>query len=79
MITLIVYLPFTPEGCPRANSISLVKSGKPSQVVAAHIQYITTFPDFSDSYPNKIHKLCDKLVVIVQALDTMNKLRDMKV
>ena len=56
-----------------------MKSGKPSKVAAAHIQRITTFPDFSNSYPNKIYKLYDKLVVIVQALDAMNKLRDVKV
>ena len=38
-----------------------------------------SLPFFSNSYPNKITKFYQKLNFIVQVLDKMNKLRDIKV
>ena len=75
---LVDGLPFTPEGDARANSILLAKFRKHSEVVAANIQCITSFRAFSNAYPNEIKKSYDKLVVIVQPVDTINKLRDIK-
>ena len=78
MRALIDGLPFTPEGYATAKSILLAKFGKPSEVAAAHIQCITSLPVVSNSNPNKIHEFYEKLVVSVQTLDTMQKLRDIK-
>ena len=75
---LIDGLPFTPEWYTRAKSILLAKFGKPSEVAAARIQCITSLPVVSNSNPNKIHEFYEKLVVSVQTLDTMQKLRDIK-
>ena len=58
--------------------VLLAKFGKPSEVAAVHIQCITSLPVVSNSNPNKIHKFYEKLIVSVQALDTMHKLRDIK-
>ena len=76
---LIDNLPFTPEMYARANSILWAKFRKPSQLAVAHIQCITSLAFFSNSYPNKIIKFYEKLFAIVQAVDTMNKLKDIKV
>ena len=62
----------------RAKSILLAKFEKPSEVAAAHIQSITSLPVSSNSNSNKIHEFYEKVIVSVQALDTMNKLRDIK-
>ena len=71
-------LPFTPEGYAMAKSILLAKCGKPSEAAAAHIQCITSFPVVSNSNPNKTHEFYEKLIFSVQAVDTINKLRDIK-
>ena len=47
-------------------------------MTAAHIQFITSLPVASNSNSNKIHEFYEKLIVSVQALDTIHKLRDMK-
>ena len=78
MRALIDGLPFISEGYARAKSILLAKFGKPSGVAAAHIQCIISLPVVFNSNPNKIHEFCEKLIVSVQALDTINKLRDIK-
>ena len=75
---LIDGLFFTPEGYARAKSILLAKFEKPGEVTAAHIQFITSLPVVSNSNPNKIHEFYEKLIVSVQALDTMHKLRYIK-
>ena len=78
MRALVDGLPFTPEGDAKANSILLAKFRKHSEVVAVNFQCITSFRAFSNAYPNEIQKSYDKLVVIVQPVDTINKLRDIK-
>ena len=45
-------------------------------MAAAHIQCITSVPVVFSSNPNKIHEFYGKLIVSVQALDTVHKLRD---
>ena len=72
---LIDGLPFTSEGCSRAKSILLGKSGKSTEIAAAHIQRITSLLVIRDSLPNRMHYFYEKLVISVQALDTMNKLK----
>ena len=79
MGALIVGFIFTPEVYTRVNSILLAKFGKPSEVAAARLQCMTSLPFFSNSSPNKIHKFYKKLFSIVQVLDKMNKVRDIKV
>ena len=69
---------FTPEDYARAKSILLAKFGKPKEVAAAHIQCVTSLPVVSNSNPNKINEFYEKLIVSVQPLDTMHKLRDIK-
>ena len=44
----------------------------------AHIQCITSVPVLSNLNPNNNHKFYEKLIVSVQALDTMNKSRNIK-
>ena len=75
---LIDRLRFTPEWYVKAKSILLAKFEKPCEVAAAHIQSITSLPVFSNSNSNKIHEFYEEEIVSVQALDTMNKLRDIK-
>ena len=62
MRTLVDGIPFKPEVYARGNSVLLAKFGKPSQVVNAHIQFITFFSVISDSNPNKIHEFYEKLI-----------------
>ena len=52
------------------------KLGKPSEFSAVHIQCITSLPIITSSNPNQIHECYDKLVIRVQALETMNKLKE---
>ena len=47
-------------------------------MAAAHIQCITSLPVASNSNPHKIHEFYEKLIVSVQALDPLHKLRDIK-
>ena len=73
---LIDALPFTSEGYLRAIAILKAKFGKPSEVSAADIQYITSLPIIPNSNTNRIHEFYGKLVISVQALETMNKLKE---
>ena len=73
---LIDALPFTSEGYLRAIAISKAKFGKPSEVSAAHIQCITSLSIIPNSNTNRIHEFYEKLVISVQALETMNKLKE---
>ena len=73
---LIDSLAFTSEGYSRAKSILLDKFGKSTEITAAHIQCITSIPVIQNPHPNRIHNFYGKLVIIVQALDTMNKLKE---
>ena len=73
---LIDNLLFTSEGYSRAIAILKAKFGKPREVSAAHIQCITPLPVTTSSNPNRIHEFYEKLVICVQALEIMNKLKE---
>ena len=73
---LIDGLPFTPEGYSRAKSILVSTYGKPTVVANAHIKCITSLPIITGTHPNRVHEFYEKLIVSTQALDTMNKLKD---
>ena len=73
---LIDSLPFTLEGYSRAKPLLLGKFGKSNEIAAAHIHCITSLPVIQNSHPNGIHDFHEKLVIAVQALDTMNKLEE---
>ena len=62
--------------CNRKVYFFSVKFEKCSEVTTAYIQCITSLPVVSNSNPNKIPEFFEKLSVSVQALDTVNKLRD---
>ena len=49
-----------------------------SDVVLAHVQYITSVPVVRNTYWNLVHVIFENLVVNVQTLNTMGKLRDKK-
>ena len=59
------------EGYSRDKSIL-----KPAVVVNAHIKCITSLPIITGKQPNRVHEFHEKLKVSTQALDTMNKLKD---
>ena len=71
MRLLIDGLPFISESCSRAKSILLGKFGKSTEIVAAHNQCITLLPVIQNSHLNQIHDFYEKLVICVQAFDTM--------
>ena len=73
---LIDSLPFTSEGSSRAKSILLGKFGKSAEIATTHIQGVTSLPVIPKSHPNRIHDFYEKLVIRIQALDTMNKLKE---
>ena len=54
----------------------LSKFGKPTEIIVAHIQIIPSLPVIQNSHTNQIHDLYEKLVISVQALDSMNKLKE---
>ena len=78
MRALIDCLPFTPERYARAKSVLLPNLGKPSEVATTLIQSITFLPVVFNSTPNKTQEFYEKLIVSLQALDIMHKLRDIK-
>ena len=73
---LIDTLPFTSEGYSRAIAILKAKFGKLSEVSAAHIQCVLSLPVITNSNRNRVHEFYEKLVISVQALETMNKLKE---
>ena len=73
---LIDSLPFKFEGYSIAKSILLGKFGKLTEIAAAHIQCITSLPVIQNSHPNRVHDFYEKLMISVQTLDTMNKLKE---
>ena len=50
--------------------------GKPTVVEDAHIKCITFLPIITVTRPNRVHQFYEELIVSTQALDTMNKLKD---
>ena len=73
---LIDGLPFTPEGYSRAKSILVSTYCKPTVVANAHIKCRTPLPIITGTHPNRVHEFYEKLIVSTQALDAMNKLKD---
>ena len=69
-------LPHTAEGYERAKSILKSKFGKKSEVINAHVQTIMNLPHIKGANPHKIHEFYAKLLLSVQALESMNKLRE---
>ena len=69
-------LPFTSEGYSRAKSILVSTYGKPTVVANAHIKCITSLPIVTGTHANCVHEFYEQLIVSTQALDTMNKLKD---
>ena len=47
-------------------------------MASADVQCVTSVPVLSNSNQNNNHKFYEKLIVSVQALDTMNKPRNIK-
>ena len=73
---LIDSLPFKFEGYSKAKSILLGKFGKLTEIAAAHIQCITSLLVIQNSHANRVHDFYEKLMISVQTLDTMNKLKE---
>ena len=73
---LIDTLLFISGDYSRAMAILKAKFGKPSEVLAAHIQCITSLPVITNSNPHRIHEFYEKLVISVQVLETMNNLKE---
>ena len=73
---LIDSLSFRSQSYSRAIAILKAKFGKPSEVSAADIQCITSLPVITNSNQNQKHEFYEKLVISVQALETMDKLKE---
>ena len=75
---LIDGLPFISEGYAGAKSILTSSYGKPSEVHVAHIRCITSLPVISNCNPNRIQEFYEKLIISVQALETIKKIKYIK-
>ena len=75
---LVDGLPFISEGYARAKSILTSSYGKPSEVAATHINWITSLRVILNCNPNRIKGFYEKLTISVQALETMKKLKYFK-
>ena len=73
----LLYLP-SPliEGYSHTNPILVSTYGKPTVVENAHIKCITSLPIITGTRLNRVHQFYEELMVRTQALDTMNKLKD---
>ena len=67
-------LPFTTEGYERAKQILKSTYGKSSEIINAYVQNVTALPVIKGGNPAKIHEFYGKLVISVQALESMGKL-----
>ena len=65
-------------GYTRAKNILTSRYGKVSEVVNAHVQAIITLPIVHDSNPIRIHEFYKKLLMHVQSLETIRKLKAIK-
>ena len=65
---------FTSEGCNRAKSI--LKNGKRSEITNAQIQNVMALPTKSNNNSYKIHDFYERLIVHINTLDTMGKLKE---
>lgn len=69
-------LPFSSEGYEQAKSILTNKYGKTSEIVNAYVQNIMGLPTISGANPAKIHQFYESLSFNVQALETLDKLKE---
>ena len=67
---------FTSEGCNRAKSILTGKNGKRSEIANAQIQNVMALPTKSNNNSYKIHDFYERLIVHINTLDTMDKLKE---
>eukprot|EP00795_Rhopilema_esculentum_P004345 gene4345-20561_t len=67
-------LPFTTEGYERAKQILKSTYGKSSEIINAYVQNVTALPVIKGGNPAKIHDFYGKLVISVQALESMGNL-----
>ena len=65
---LIDGLLFNTEGYERAKNILVIKFGKQSEVVNAHIQSVMNLPNIQNYQLEKIHEFYEKLTSHIQAL-----------
>ena len=63
------------EAYTRAKNILMSRYGKVSEVVNAHVQAIITLPIVHDSNPIRIYEFYKKLLMHVQSLETIRKLK----
>ena len=68
-------LPFTSEGYERAKNILKTKYGKSSEVINAYVQSILGLPSVQGSKSAKVHLFYETLLISVQALETLGKLK----
>ena len=68
-------LPFTAEGYNRAKSILKEKFGKDSEIIKAYTKEILELPTLTGTNPKAISDFSEKLTYCVQALQTLNKLK----
>ena len=71
-------LPFTTGGYNRAKSILKDQYGKNSEVVKAFVKEIMDLPHITGANPKKIAEFSEKLNYSVQALETLNKHKDVQ-
>ena len=69
-------LPFTTEGYERAKHILKSTYGKSSEVINAYVQNLTSLPVIKGANSSKVHDFHAKLLIIVQALESMGKLSE---
>ena len=72
---LIDGLFFTSEAYLRVKSIVFGKFGKSIEIAAFRIEFIISLPVTQNLHLNWIHDYYEKLVISVQALGTMSKLK----
>ena len=73
--SLIDGLAFKTEGYASAKNILVIKYGNHNEVANAHVQNTMSLPHIINSNPYKIHECCETFLSIVQALETMGKLK----
>ena len=71
-------LPLTIDGYNRAKSILKSTYGKESEVVKAYVKEIVELPQIPNVNVKRIHEFGEKLMYSVQALETMNKLKQVE-
>ena len=75
MRLLVDGVPFTFGGYSRTKSIFVSKYEKATEIAAVYVQRPTSPPVNSNSNTSCMHEFYEKLVLSIQALKTMNKLK----